>query len=539
MQIQLLSIFLTIIAIVILVNSPLVKAQSICFKFGIILLLLAIASIRIFHYDTQMGLNLDEAMGGYNAWSLAHYGLDSALHENPVYLYAWGTGMNVLYPLIAIPFVKLLGLNLIAYRLPMVLLSIFSAFVLLIGMLKYKLPNKLIILSLLTIFLSPWSMMANRWALESNLFPIIFCLAAAAYLFFLSQKKTDRLKRHISLFLFVFMIAISAYAYSNNWLMLPIFFCAIFLSLYLHKQITALEILGSFLVTLLIVWPLLLFVKINFLGGKTVHFFMLTIPKLSSSRSNSELVIGHGHLLQAIFNNIDQFVRLIVTGNDHLIWNSLPQIGIFYPIMFVFALIGLYVALLKRTQWDDFMLISLIACLPIILIVKINVNHLNALMLPILYLEARGLDSIVQNRLLKISFALMFSALFVVFTIFYFKIDQTDLSQGRTLTPEVLGQAVRFADQQKTDKIYAACFPKGGYVIPLFYTPVSPIIFNHEKAAESFKTESNYSSYGKWFFKTPHQLSKNSLLIMKKGQKMPFSLKNKREKTFGQYRVYY
>lgn len=86
--------------------------------------------------------------------------------------------------LIAIPFVKLLGLNLIAYRLPMVLLSIFSAFVLLIGMLKYKLPNKLIILSFLTIFLSPWSMMANRWALESNLFPIIFCLAAAAYFFF-------------------------------------------------------------------------------------------------------------------------------------------------------------------------------------------------------------------------------------------------------------------------------------------------------------------------------------------------------------------
>ncbi|OIM77925.1 glycosyl transferase, partial [Oenococcus oeni] len=333
MFIQLFIIFLTIIGIFFLNRSSLFKNRSQYFRIAAMSIIFLTAFIRIFRYSSIMGLNLDEAMGGYNSWSLAHYGVDSALNRNPVYLYAWGTGMNLLYPLISVPFIKLIGLSLVAYRLPMVILSIGSIFSLVVGMLMYKLPNRLILLSLATVFLSPWSIMANRWGLESNLFPIIFTFAASAFLLFLSKQANHPKQAKMYLYIFAFLIALSAYAYSNNWFMLPFFVCGIFGYLYLKKKASLKSLSAPAFLILLIIWPLLLFAKINYFSGKTFKILSLTIPKLSSSRSNSELIIGHGNIFYSISNNIFKFIKLMVTGNDHLIWNSLPQIGILYPFM--------------------------------------------------------------------------------------------------------------------------------------------------------------------------------------------------------------
>ena len=79
--------------------------------------------LRLYNFD-RMGLNMDEAMVGVNANSLGKYGKDIVLNKWPMYLYAWGSGMNILYPLIVMPFVKILGLTVFSVRLPIVLLSI-------------------------------------------------------------------------------------------------------------------------------------------------------------------------------------------------------------------------------------------------------------------------------------------------------------------------------------------------------------------------------------------------------------------------------
>ncbi|AZZ60546.1 glycosyl transferase [Oenococcus sp. UCMA 16435] len=539
MLIQLFIIVLTIIGMFFLNRFSLFKSRPKYFRIAFMAIIFLAAFVRIFRYSSVMGLNLDEAMGGYNSWSLAHYGVDSALNRNPVYLYAWGTGMNVLYPLISVPFIKLIGLSLAAYRLPMVLLSIGSIFSLFIGMLKYKLPDRLIMLSLATVFLSPWSIMANRWGLESNLFPIIFTFAVSVFLIFLSKQANNPKQGKTYLYIFAFLIALCAYAYSNNWFMLPFFVCGVFGYLYLKKKASLKSLSVSVFLILLIIWPLLLFAEINYFSGKTFRILSLTIPKLSSSRSNSELIIGHGNIFYSISNNIFKFIKLMVTGNDHLIWNSLPQIGILYPFMFIFCIVGIVIAFRKRNDWDNFMLISLLSCLPIIMIIKINANHLNALMLPILYFEALGLYYSLRGPVLKMAFTIVFSLYFVTFSFFYFHADQTLLTQGKTLTPSILGKAIRFANKSKAKKIYITCLPKGGYVIPRFYCPISPVAFNKEKPNVTFKTESNYKSYGKWYFKQPKKMSNNSVLIVKKGQKLHFRLRNRHKKDFGQYRVYY
>ena len=79
------------------------------------------------------GMMPDEAYGAYNAYALMTEGIDSRGYVFPVYFIAWGSGMNVLYSYLAIPFFRILGVTALAYRLPQAIvgiLSVFAAYVL-------------------------------------------------------------------------------------------------------------------------------------------------------------------------------------------------------------------------------------------------------------------------------------------------------------------------------------------------------------------------------------------------------------------------
>ena len=69
---------------------------------------------RIYKFNSVLGLDMDEAMGAVNSWSLGKYGVDYFnLVHNPIYLFAWGSGMNILYPLLTVPFIKMFGLSMV------------------------------------------------------------------------------------------------------------------------------------------------------------------------------------------------------------------------------------------------------------------------------------------------------------------------------------------------------------------------------------------------------------------------------------------
>lgn len=94
-----------------------------------ILMLIGVAVRAISFGQLPCGLNQDEAFAGYEAYSLANYGTDSAGYHNPCYFVSWGSGMNVLESYLAIPFVKLFGLSVTTVRLPMLICSCISLFV--------------------------------------------------------------------------------------------------------------------------------------------------------------------------------------------------------------------------------------------------------------------------------------------------------------------------------------------------------------------------------------------------------------------------
>src|SRR5699024_9708866 len=213
------------------------------YKLVLLIAFLLIILLRIVKYGSQMGLNCDEAMGGYNSWCIANYGVDMHLMKLPVYLIAWGSGMNVLYSLISVPVVKLFGLNILSYRFLMVFLSIVSAFVLYNVMMITVHYPKLNLLFLLVLYLNPWMIMAIRWAFVRTLFPILMIFAMSSFLMF-SNSNSHNL-RMFWLIVFNLCVGLSAYSYSNNWIFLAIFVPLILILLLRNKEISMREFLIS------------------------------------------------------------------------------------------------------------------------------------------------------------------------------------------------------------------------------------------------------------------------------------------------------
>ena len=96
------------------------------FYIVLIVLTIALRLWRIGYAPGKGALNQDEAMAGYESWSLLNYGTDSNGYHNPVYLEAWGSGMNALETYLMMPFIAVLGLNSLSVRLPQAVTAVFT-----------------------------------------------------------------------------------------------------------------------------------------------------------------------------------------------------------------------------------------------------------------------------------------------------------------------------------------------------------------------------------------------------------------------------
>ena len=111
--------------------------------------------VRFYNIESLPGLQIDEAMAGYDAWSIANYGVDSALNRLPIYLVSYGSGQSAVYAYMAVPFIKLLGLTIFSIRLRMLLVSTCTIFLLMYTLIKKMESRKLIVTILFFISINP------------------------------------------------------------------------------------------------------------------------------------------------------------------------------------------------------------------------------------------------------------------------------------------------------------------------------------------------------------------------------------------------
>lgn len=97
--------------------------------------------------------------------------------------------MNILYPLLAAPFVKIFGLSIVVYRLPMILIGIISIYFLAFTMLKSQWSNWALIIYTAAFGLSNGLITTSRWAVESNLFPALMVTTVSLTILFTHFKR--------------------------------------------------------------------------------------------------------------------------------------------------------------------------------------------------------------------------------------------------------------------------------------------------------------------------------------------------------------
>ena len=146
-----------------------------------LLILLAAMAVRLVMFGSHpAGLNQDEASIGYDAWSLLHYGIDRKGYTLPVQLVAWGSGQNVLYAYLSMPFIALFGLNVFSVRIVNLLFSLVTVVAVYFVVRRWK-GIKTGFIAMALVAAAPWNIMLARWGLESNLFPAMFTLAISLH----------------------------------------------------------------------------------------------------------------------------------------------------------------------------------------------------------------------------------------------------------------------------------------------------------------------------------------------------------------------
>jgi len=348
------------------------------------------AAVRLYAFGSvPAGLNQDEASAGYDGYALLHYGIDRSGFHNPVFLVGFGSGMSALPSYLAMPFFLLFGVSVAALRAPEILIGILvlPAFYLLV---RRTGDRALALLATFLLAISPWHIMDSRWALAGVLPNLV---VFGVLTLFIGREKPRALLCAAVFF------ALTLYEYAPAYLFTPVFL--VFASLFFLRNRPAswrpFVAAGALLGVLAL--PIVLTVAVNQFKLGSIETPLLSIPRLPSTpryQTISTLFGGSG--ATGVAGNLHAFWRVLVSGNDGLIWNAIPGYGYLYRAALPLAVLGLVATLARRRFWTSevefFFLAWLAAGVVLAAAEPININRINVVFIPIIFFAAAGIRSI-------------------------------------------------------------------------------------------------------------------------------------------------
>jgi len=429
------------------------------------------------------GVFVDGAMGGYDAWCLAHYGVDSNLASYPVYLRSWGSGQSALYAYLSIPFIKLFGLSTESYRLPMSLLGCFTILFLYWTLRKTQKNVLLTFCISALVAINPWHIIKCRFGLDCNIFPDLLLIGIC--LIILAINTTNNPKKNIAFICGFVVISISAYGYGVSWFMLPVLYLLLFIFLIKKKMISTKLAVITLLVSFIVVLPLILFAIQLVSGGEQYQIGNVTITTLTKGRHYSTTLIGTNNFLFTLRAYIGAAFKILI-GMDSLPSNQ----QVMYPFGAVYNVIGLplaaagiytYIRNRKNAGYiHAIFFIWLVSCIFILILVEPNIFHWNAVWFPLMYFSGYGAYLFASKlRANKYLLASVFSMFFICFSYMYITRYPT-FFHVETQTKE----AVRYVATLDMDRVYYPGYLNHAYI--MFYAPISPYEFNTNRTTNDY-----------------------------------------------------
>lgn len=434
----------------------------------LLLLFLIGAAVRVLYAGSiPGGLNQDEASIGYEAYSILHYGIDRNGEKLPVHLIAWGSGQNALYAYLSMPFIYVFGLNVLSVRAVSILSGLISMVLFyLIAVRLFKRQHAAVAAAFL-IVICPWHIMMSRWALESNLFPT-FVLIAVYFLF-------KAIQRPVWLIGFTVSLAASLYAYGTAYFFVPVFGLGVFVLLAALKLFKLRVLLWNSVLLAVLAAPIGLFLVINRFDMQAVHF-LFSIPKLTVPRVEQVSTAFEGSGLSMMAQHFKQFLNVYVTQNDGLLWNVIPEYGYMYPLAVPLIGIGILYGvfkLIKRFRVETAaMAIWFAAAVLMTLITDVNINRINIIFYPTVFLAAAGLMWL--HKQFKHLYILAIAANAIIFVLFCGHYFSEYSKQIGPLFFESFGEAVQYASEETKGNVYVTDQVMMPYIYVLFYEKIAP-----------------------------------------------------------------
>ena len=402
----------------------------------IIIMIGALARIIQFGYIPGWGgVAQDEAFAGYEAYSLLNYGIDSHGYHMPVYLEAWGSGMNALATYLEIPFIGLLGLNSLSIRIPHMIIGILMLLAF-YGCCKIVRNENFGLIGLFVLAISPWSIIASRWGLEANLLPAFLVFGT----YFMLKATRNRYMIYPSMICYGF----SLYCYAAAWPVIPLIIGCSLIYLIIKKYIYPdKHLFISILVLGIMASPLLLFVLVNTDHLVEIVTPLLSVPRLTVFRS-SEVALTPSVMMQRLS---EMFNMLFITQDDGLGVNAVPGYGLYYYIGPIFIVIGLITSIYKIIKsvylkkdivsLHTLFIVWFVWCLVHGCLVESDLTRINVIYIPLTYLIAEGIyalseivsDIINKQSKIRIPTSTMLIIVMVLFTIFFARFELTYMSK--------------------------------------------------------------------------------------------------------------
>ncbi len=356
------------------------------------IILIAAFAVRIIAIaGIPAGINQDEAMGAMDAWALSQYGTDRFGIFLPVHFTAWRySQMSVLLAYTMIPFIKVLGFNIYAIRLPMVLVSTMGiALIYLISKKFFSEKTSLAIMALTAI--NPWHFMQSRWALDCNLFPHVFLLGF--YLLLLGLEK----KRYLYLAMVAF--GLTFYCYGIAVYSVPVFLFVYAAWCLKKKQFSFKDILISIVIFLAVASPEIITMALNVLHLPTIETPLFTMPFFPESTRGNDILFMNFSFAQ-LGKNILSMIKYVFVQMPDSLFNTLPAFGPLYHVSIPFVLIGIVQFTrrlfgekdVKKQTLDLALWGFLITGIWVgIITYEVNVNRINIIFYPLIMLCGYGI----------------------------------------------------------------------------------------------------------------------------------------------------
>ncbi len=325
-----------------------IKVMAVKWKKNIPLFLILLLSsvLRFYKISSLPALNADEAAIGYNTYSLIKTGKDEHGRPWPFEFQSFNDYKPGAYFYLALPFVKTLGLNTLAVRLPNILLSIFSIF-LISELANLIYPGKQfsifsIQFSIGTVAgfllaISPWHIHFSRGGWESNAATTVLLFGILQYI------KSVKLARSPKLSVFAFLLTM--YLYHSMRLVAPILALALYLTTPRSERPELSKLLPSIAISIILLLPI---VASFFSSRASARFLGVGITSDPGPKSRSDELrsqhrfpfsqgakLIHNRLVEYTIRFFDNYTRhfsadfLFISG-DEIQRNKIPNMGLLY-----------------------------------------------------------------------------------------------------------------------------------------------------------------------------------------------------------------